>query len=87
MAAGPMRLFRFARRSFDVDEAQTSIDSLGRDFRMGEGIDVAYAVAGTGIGALCLSVACAWKSLVPRRTLLRSLLCGRKRETPLTILA
>jgi hypothetical protein len=44
--------------SFDVDEAQTSIDSLGRDFRMDEDIDAECVMVGADM-ALRLSEACA----------------------------
>jgi hypothetical protein len=38
--------------SFDVDEVQTSIESLGRDFRMDEDIGAGYFVVGADMGAL-----------------------------------
>jgi len=76
MAAGPMRLFRFARRSFDVDETQTSIDSLGSDVRMGEDVDAAYLFGrwrAAAIGGVRVEI------FAPMRTVLRSLLRGCKR--------
>ena len=79
MAAGPMRLLRFAWRSFDVDEAQTSIDFLGRDFRMDENIDAGCVVVGADVGALRLFRDVRAEILGAERTVLRPLLCERKR--------
>jgi len=55
VAADPMRrFFEQGRGSFDVDEAQTLIDSLGSDYRIDEDIDAAYAMAGVDIDKLNL---------------------------------
>ena len=55
VAAGPMRrFFDQSRGSFEIDEAETLIDSLGSDYRIDEDTDAAYAMAGVDIDKLDL---------------------------------